>query len=330
MNCFIYKLEFQTQLHCGDGANARSLDGASLSICADTLFSALCCTADAEEGKAGVEKFIGLTSQCGARFSDLLPYHGEELYIPRPAMLPLKQDAAPFGEIRKKIKKIGYIPLSHLQSYTDFMNGDGPFENDAPFSDFADFEASAKVSVNGLEESAPYSVAGCRFNRGCGLYGILACDDEGCINHCRRLLKLLGYGGIGGRVSSGYGKFKVIDSLSILSAEDAEDLQMEPLWNSLNGERSAYVSVTTSLPADEELEEAMKGALYTLSRRGGFAVSEALGTPVKKETQYFFSAGSLFHRRYGGCIFNVLKGGAHPVYRYSKPIFLGVDYKWSL
>ena len=52
--------------------------------------------------------------------------------------------------------------------------------------------------------------------------------------------------------------------------------------------------------------------------------SASFNTAAKKQTQFFLAAGSLFSQKYHGELFNVYNGGAHKVYRYSKPLFLGV------
>ena len=48
-------------------------------------------------------------------------------------------------------------------------------------------------------------------------------------------------------------------------------------------------------------------------------------TPRKKQTQYFLSAGSVLKNRYRGEVYRIGTQGNHPVLRYSKPIFLGVN-----
>lgn len=47
-------------------------------------------------------------------------------------------------------------------------------------------------------------------------------------------------------------------------------------------------------------------------------------TLIKKQTQYFLTAGSVLQRTYQGKLYDVGIGVPHPVYRYSKPLFMGV------
>ena len=85
-----------------------------------------------------------------------------------------------------------------------------------------------------------------------------------------------------------------------------------------------YLLLTSSLPTGEEMDAALEGAAFQLARRGGFASTEWVETPVKKQTQYFLTAGSVLQHTYQGELYDVGIGVPHPVYRYSKPLFMGV------
>ena len=328
MNYYLYKISFITPLHCGRGESAKSLERSRASICADTLFSALCCEAAADGGAQAVSDLCEGAKRGDVLFSDLFPYHGDDIYIPKPALLPRTFGEALEADRKKAMKSLEYIPLLRLEEYIDSMEGRSLFEPEGIFKNFAETEIVEKVSLKGLEKSNPYFVTTSVFNRGCGLHGLIACGDEKKLKTVKRLLRLLGMGGIGGKVSAGYGKFKIADEYDLTYEEDAYDEQTKRLWHMLTTEKTqAYLSLTTSLPSDEELGEAMEGSLTTLRRRGGFVASESYGVSRKKDTQYFLGAGSLFRKKYAGTLYNVARGGAHPVYRYSKPIFLGVDYQ---
>lgn len=45
---------------------------------------------------------------------------------------------------------------------------------------------------------------------------------------------------------------------------------------------------------------------------------------MKKQTQYFLAAGSVLQHPYQGKLYDVGTALPHPVYRYSKPLFMGV------
>ena len=104
------------------------------------------------------------------------------------------------------------------------------------------------------------------------------------------------------------------------------DAQTQWLYESLTAEKERSVLLSASLPREEELEQALEGATYQLVRRGGFVASDTYAeTPQKKKTQYFFRSGSVFGHRFTGDLYSVGGFGEHPVYRYAKPMFLGVD-----
>ena len=82
--------------------------------------------------------------------------------------------------------------------------------------------------------------------------------------------------------------------------------------------------LTSSLPKTEEMEKALTNAYYNLIRRGGFSFSPYADT-FKKQTQYYLSSGSVLKNAFNGDIHTVGENGRHDIYRYSKPIFLGVE-----
>ena len=82
-----------------------------------------------------------------------------------------------------------------------------------------------------------------------------------------RLLSALGMSGIGGKISSGYGSFTVEERIDLCAPFDA---QTEWLHDALEKRDAKHqLLLTTSLPADDELEDALEGAQYQLVRRAG-------------------------------------------------------------
>ena len=128
--------------------------------------------------------------------------------------------------------------------------------------------------------------------------------------------------GIGGRTSAGYGRFH-LDGEPI-SLNTAEDASLRWMLQALERGTAPYLLLTSSLPTGEEMDAALEGAAFQLARRGGFASTEWVETPVKKQTQYFLTAGSVLQHTYQGKLYDVGIGVPHPVYRYSKPLFMGV------
>lgn len=100
----------------------------------------------------------------------------------------------------------------------------------------------------------------------------------------------------------------------------------EQLLECLQKKSDRYMLLSVALPADEELENAMENASYLLEKRSGFVASSDYAEEWrKKKDLYVFTAGSCFVNCFAGDIYDVSEGGKHPVYRYAKPIFMGVS-----
>ena len=82
------------------------------------------------------------------------------------------------------------------------------------------------------------------------------------------------------------------------------------------------MSLSISLPRDNEMEAVMQDAYYRIRKRGGFVASETYADePLKKKDMYMVAAGATFMRKYEGDVYDVSVAGRHSVYRYGKPIF---------
>ena len=130
------------------------------------------------------------------------------------------------------------------------------------------------------------------------------------------LFENLSYSGIGGKRSSGYGRFEVTVSGG-----------GEPLIQKLQTMNAKkYMSLSVSLPAERELDEVIAGAEYLTVKRSGWVGSVSYAdTMRKKKDTYMLAAGSVFSRRFSGDIFDVSDGGKHPVYRYGKPMLMAIS-----
>lgn len=141
----------------------------------------------------------------------------------------------------------------------------------------------------------------------------------------RKLMTALGMSGIGGKISSGYGSFTVVEELPIINSPDA---QINWLNQALNCESAKHwLLLTTSLPNDDELDGVLEDAQYQLVRRAGFVQSDTFAkSPVRKRTQVFMAAGAMLTRRFNGALYSAADAGTHPVLRYAMPIMLGVAF----
>lgn len=319
MNYYLYKLRFNTPVHLGDGETARSLDRGGSSLCADTLFSALCHMAVLCYGQEGVDKLCQQVMESRLFLTDLFPYKGEYLYIPKPYLSSRVQKEIP-SDARKAMKKLAHIPLEAVSQFVSSIGGQGDFDAKEVDTDFGEPGVCARVGIMGMQEPEPYHVGFYEFHPRAGLYGVIGYEQMNDLEKIKDLLRKLGLTGIGGKVSSGYGKF-------ILEEGKKEETEFQQLKQMLDveGEDIYYISMTTALPRQEELESTLEGATYQMKRRGGFVSSvDFARTNQKKDTQYFFSSGSVFRRKFEGELYEVARGGNHKVYRYGKPLFLGV------
>jgi CRISPR-associated protein Csm4 len=172
-----------------------------------------------------------------------------------------------------------------------------------------------KVAMKGHNPPLPYHVASWRFLPGCGLYLLVRWASEEALDLFKELLSSLGLSGIGGKTSSGLGKFSA--EISPCPAELMTFLE--------DGEAGYQMLLGTALPEDSELETALKGGWYTTIRRGGFVRSAAYAPgQLKKKTIYMLAPGSCLRQRFRGGIFDLADGGAHPILRLGKTLFMGV------
>ena len=303
-----YQLTFPYGVRFGSG----SPDGAQNTFCADTLFSALCMEA-ARQGEPVLEAFARYVREDRLRFSDAFPFLDGRYFIPKP-MLPAERRAGDRGDsqIKKVYKKLKYIPAGSLDAW---LNGEYSPEAAQALEDLGSFQTKTAAAVRGLEASMPYRVRFFRFQENGGLYLLCGYEKEDEKQLFEALLEALSFSGIGGKRSSGLGRFR------------CRKAPADPAYlKRLEAPAGKWMTLSVSLPEEEEMKQVLDGADYLLVRRGGFVASERYASEwSRKKDAYLFAAGSCFACRYRGQVLDVSAGGAHPVYRYAKPIFLGVD-----
>lgn len=325
MTYYLFKLCFLTSVHFGDSVSAVSLSSSQMTFCADRLFSLLCQMAVKKDCE-GPEKLANLVREGKLKLSDAFPWKGENLYFPRPC-LEAKTVRENDASDRKTMKKVAYLPLKQYPAFLRSLNGEEPVDPKTLLVRFGQKMVVTRAAVTDGQDTQPYAVGQFTFDEDCGLYFFAGVENSGDAEKLYDLLRQAGYGGIGGKVSSGYGNFTV---KAFCPVTELDDVQASLLAENLDATNADFwVSLTTSLPQDEELEQALDGALYQLVRRGGFAQTVGLKGPEKKREQFFLTAGSTFRNSYRGDLFDVAPEGCpHPVYRYAVPIFLGVNSTW--
>lgn len=301
------KLTFQAPVHFGDG---RLSDG-EYTCDAATLFSALFI----EALKAGcADELLAAARSGDFSISDAFPYIGERLYIPKP-MARVSERATNGTEsgdsrARKANKALKYIPADKLG---DFLSGSFDFVGELErFNNGASFlRTKVNLTRSTSEDAEPYHVGGYRYAPECGLFFLV----DGMYD-VRPLMEQLSYSGIGGKRSSGYGRF---------TFEIREDVPLHLVDGLGSGKRAMLLS--SALPREDELTDALlEGARYHLVRKGGFVQSASHApTPRKKRSLCLFSSGSVFEGCFEGDVFDVnATPGAHPVYRYARAMWMEV------
>ena len=101
----------------------------------------------------------------------------------------------------------------------------------------------------------------------------------------------------------------------------------ENLFERLNKKNmKKQITLSVSMAKDEELEKVLEQAQYMLLKRSGYVQSAQYAeTQLKKRDFFSFSPGSCFTQLFEGDVFDVSCMGKHPVYRYAKPMFIGVS-----
>ena len=324
----IILLKFITPVHFGDAAEGGGL-GTVLSYArADTFFSALC----REAADISPELLGWLIRKANAgeiHISDLLPWKEYmscyQLYIPRPVMPLLSVEGSEteilsFEEVqeksreRKQLKKRSFIRTGDIDKYLH----NETIEKEPVFG-----EKILRAQFNG-RENMPYHVAAYQFEEKAGLY-IIVSGEETDLAKINRLISLTGLSGIGGKRSSGYGKYIFEDDPLILGTDDIYGGDDSVLYQMLIAENAdCYMALSSFLPGKTEVEFAGTGT-GTIIKRGGFAWSRQMKEPFKTNTVYMMGAGACFSKRLEGRMADVNNGSSpHPVYKYGKGLFAGL------
>lgn len=334
MAYYIFTLKFLTPVHFGDAANGGFLDKIAMSCSADTLFAALCNEA-ALQGEAVVQQFVEKVCEKKIAFSSLMPYfrtEGEDIhfYLPKPLLTDEvnKQSAKSFQEMKqlatklKKQKKTSFIRASQIsQLLQSRKNGVAP---ELQVDDFAVPFVSGRVNLRD-EKPQPYYVGSYVFADNAGLYLLCSVEDDADVDFVENLLSSLGASGIGGKRSSGYGKFALADDRwelgddgGIYDDDSAIALMLFATDSSLQ------MCVAPLCPQQEDMLSVKAGA-YRLVKRGGFISSLELGENVKRNSIYMLAEGSCFSKRLKGRMLEQsIAGLSHQVYRNGLGMFLGL------
>ncbi len=303
----IFKFVFTTDVHFGD----HNLVDGDYALHADTLFSAMYIEA-MKFGNRYAEQLYQSVINDELIFSDAFPYIAGQYYLPKP-MKHIEREEAPSSVLRKKYKKLKYIPFEEFNSY---LTGRMDIEKVTEKFHLGDSQMRVLAHVEGQKETVPYRVKTYHFAADAGLYIIVGYKTDEVNELVEMLLDSISYTGIGGRKSSGLGKYTLYTGKL-----------PESITSRIENPQNCYMLLSVALPQEEELEQSLEGAEYLLTKRSGFVSSEEYNANkgfLRKKDLYVFTAGSCFESPFKGGIYDVSEPDKHPVYRYAKPMFMGV------
>ncbi len=308
-------LTFSAPVHFGAGR----LTDSQYTCDAATIFSALYI----EALRSGQDVAAGLLNAARSgslALSDAFPYRGDVLYLPKP-MLPAgalakgvtQAQEAQDSRVRKAAKKLAFIPV---ERYADYLAG--IFDPVRELERFNLGTPGLQAKVNLVRDrggdAEPYFVGGYSFASNAGIYFITQGSYD-----IEPLLEQLGYAGLGGKRTSGYGRFTyraVPFSLPGLGGDSGAGSTVP---------RNLLLSTSVPLPGELD-DKLLEDARFKVVRKGGFVQSTVHhARQQKKRDLYAFAAGSAFSRKFEGGVFDVnATPGAHAVYRYARAMWMEV------
>ena len=328
MRYFIFPFTFTSSVHFGNTNEGGSLDKVRLTISSDTFVSA--CVNEIGYNQAEVDWLIESLQSGRIKMSSLFPFTNLrkelELYLPRPIYVAKQKggisDSSTLQERikeQKKLKKIAYVRASSI------YNEDGKYVIDSameiPF--FGQFLTAQKVSLR-TEKSRPYVVGSFKFAPEAGLYCIVGVENEDDIDRIKSIFESLGYTGIGGKRSSGYGQFIVedefeLDEFPLCGDDDAA------LYQLLHQNGPIFMSISAVTPVADEIGEIGNGT-YKLMRRSGFVYSESIAETYKRNSFYALQEGSCMLKALQGQVIELNhEKSPHPIYKNMTGFWLGVN-----
>jgi len=314
---YLYKLDFQSPVRFGKDDYTPGLSSSDFICHSDTLFSAISLEFIKIYGEAEYSDFLIFAQSDKFQLTGLLPYLYDDLFIPKPIMLSTnkKHDIdGTYVSKTKKLKKLRFINVNDFDIYVSNLKNGKLDEYDMPIFAVEDIETRVAVIRDG--DSLPYYVSSFTFEPGCGLYFILDCNNDDMLAKLENVIESLSYEGIGGKRSSGKGKF----SYTQKHLGEGDDI-----FNLINRKSEKYMLLSILYPSSEEIKKIKKEDTYQIINRRGFIYSTNYSDEViKKSDLHVLNEGSCLSDKYKGKIIDVSTHGNHPVYKYAKGFYIGV------
>ena len=218
----------------------------------------------------------------------------------------------------KQQKRLSYIRAGRMQEYLESLREGRPFDEPAAFGQE---NLHQRVNCRG-EEPLPYFVGSFVFHDQAGLYLIVSTESEDVVEAMSCLLEFMGQSGIGGKRSSGYGKFHLADDAVLLSEDAVYGEDDAALYRLLTDEAAEWqMTLSPVLPDARDIETVAQG-FYHLRHVGGFVTTAALAE--KKNSICLLDSGSCLHERVPGSMASLGQNEGHPVLRYGYGLYVGL------
>ena len=352
MPYYLYKLRFLTPVHFGGDKPGIGIEKVSPSCHADTFFSAICNEAVSLYGEKFLEELVETAGKGEFLLSDLFPYYSGDggkddfrLCLPKPALLLNREEDINPSQLpesdstqKKKMKKLAYIPIRQWEDYLTYIAGksknfecdlNSTTETGEPKVVISEEAVIPRVAVSREgKDATPYFIGAHIFSECSGLYFITKLKSEELKKTFDVIISSLQYSGIGGKRTSGYGKFQLADDVVELDPEEyttEDDRILAEMLSDKTFPHYMALSVISPYP-DEITPELQNNSFYTLIPRSGFVNSRNYSEiPLKRKSIVMLGAGSCFPVRLKGHIPDVSEQGGHPVYRYGMAMMMGVN-----
>lgn len=155
---------------------------------------------------------------------------------------------------------------------------------------------------------------------------MLGLENEDDMEEMQELITQLGLSGIGGKRSSGYGKFELGEDYIELDAEFGIYDDDIALANMLENESAKLQMSIAPVKPNAEDANVVKEGFYKLLRRSGFVASNNMEDNMKRDSVYMLAEGSCFNKRIDGNLVGfTVPGVNHKVYRNGLGMYVGVE-----
>lgn len=233
-----------------------------------------------------------------------------------------------YSRLYKQNDKENFIRISEIKNWLQSINDKEVYIIDNPI--FAIENTMEKVACRG-QEPLPYFVNSYKFNNNAGLYFILGYEDDDDAIIMEKIIESLGYSGIGGKKSSGYGKYKFFRNPKILNGEISKYRDVLILTKMINMDMSVNkgrkLCIAPLLPRKEDVKYISVGN-YKIVKRSGFIYDKNTHNKKRKNNLYMLAEGSCLMKYLEGMILKEeYEGISYPIYRNGMGMFVGIDYE---